>query len=100
MFSSPIFRYELIIVPAAGLCIILGAVYMLKMVQKVLYGQKDQLIVQPVAGDIRFNEKLALGILVVLILVAGIYPQPFLDLTSETTETVLREANVIPFLRK
>lgn len=100
IFSSPIFRYELIIVPAAGLCIILGAVYVLKMVQKVLYGQKDQLTVQPVAGDIKLNEKLALGILVVLVLVAGIYPQPFLDLTSETTETVLREANVIPFLRK
>lgn len=98
IFSSAIFRYELFIVPAAGICIILGAVYILRMVQKVLYGSTNALT--ETATDIRFNEKLVLGIIVVLILVAGIYPQPFLDLTKDTTNLILNESNILPVLKK
>jgi len=98
IFSSTVFRYELFVVPAAGLCIILGAVYILKMIQKVLYGNTNSLT--ETGTDIRFNEKLVLGIIVLLIIVAGIYPQPFLDLTKDTTNHILNESNVIPFLKK
>jgi NADH-quinone oxidoreductase subunit M len=98
IFSSTVFRYELFLVPAAGLCIILGAVYILKMIQKILYGNTNALT--EMGTDIRFNEKLVLGIIVLLIIVAGIYPQPFLDLTKETTNHILNESNVIPFLKK
>ena len=98
IFTSSIFRYEFIIVPAAGLCIILGAVYTLKMIQKVLYGNTNALT--ETGTDIRFHEKLALIVIVVLILVAGIYPQPFLDLTRDTTNQILNEANITSFLKK
>jgi NADH-quinone oxidoreductase subunit M len=98
IFASPIFKYELFVVPAAGLCIILGAVYILKMIQKVLYGNTNTLT--ETGTDIGFNEKLVLGIIVILILVAGVYPQPILDLTKETTNMILNKANVVPLFSK
>ena len=98
IFTSPVFQYEMYVVPAAGLCIILGAVYTLSMVQKVLYGNTNALT--ETGSDIRFNEKLALIIIVVLIFVGGVYPQPFLDLTMETTNFILNEANIMQELKK
>jgi len=98
IFTSPIFRYEMYIVPAAGLCIILGAVYTLIMVQKVLYGNTNTLTEK--GSDIRLNEKVALIIIVALIFVVGIYPQPFLDLTKDTTNFILNEADSLKALKK
>ena len=68
---------------------------MLRMVQKIMYGNTNDLTEN--ATDIGPNEKLVLGIIVVIIIVVGVYPQPFLDLTRDTTELILKEANVIPF---
>ena len=98
IFSSSIFKYQLIIVPAAGICIILGAVYTLNMVQKVLYGNTNSLT--ETGTDISFNEKLVLGIMVLLIIVVGVYPQLFLDLTKSTTEMILNKSNVVHIITK
>jgi len=43
---------------------------------------------------------LVLGIIVILIIAVGIYPQAFLNLTEETTKLILNEANVYPSLGK
>ncbi len=94
IFSSPIFQFELFIIPAAGLCIILGAVYMLNMLQKVLYGNTNALTEN--GTDIRLNEKMVLGFIVLLIIVTGVFPQPILDLTKETTDLILKEAILNP----
>lgn len=93
IFSSPVSSYELVTVPLAGLTIIFGAIYMLRMVQKVIYGNTNELTEN--ATDIGPNEKLVLGIIAVMIIVVGVYPQPFLDLTKETTELILKEANIL-----
>jgi len=98
IFTSPISEYEMITVPAAGFTIILGAVYMLRMVQKVIYGNTNPLTEK--GTDIGLNEKLVLGIIVILIIVVGVYPQPFLDLTKDTTNLILNEANIIPLMKK
>lgn len=98
IFTSPVFKYELIIVPAAGICIILGAVYILKMIQKVIYGNTNTLTAS--ATDINLNEKIVLGIIVLLIIVAGVYPQPFLDLTKATTDLILAKSNLVHFIKK
>ena len=79
----------------AGVCIILGAAYMLRMVRKVAYGEVNELTSKVV--DINIQEKLALGIIVVLILVAGIYPQPFLDLTSNVTDSIVNKFEVLRY---
>ena len=98
IFTSPISEYEMFTVPAAGITIILGAVYTLRMIQKVIYGNTNELT--ETGTDIGYNEKLVLGIIVIMIIVAGVYPKPFLELTKETTELILKEANIIPVLAK
>jgi NADH-quinone oxidoreductase subunit M len=98
IFTSPLFKYEMILVTAAGICIILGAVYTLRMVQQVLYGNTSELTEK--GTDIGWNEKLALSIIVLLIVWAGVYPQPWLDLTKETTDFILKESDVIQYLKK
>ena len=97
IFTSAISEYEMITVPAAGITIILGAIYMLRMVQKIIYGNTNALT--ETGTDIGLNEKLVLGIIVVLIIVAGVYPQPFLDLTKDTTNLILKEASIIPLVK-
>jgi NADH-quinone oxidoreductase subunit M len=67
-------------------------------VQKVIYGHTNELTEK--GTDIRWNEQLSLGIIVLLIVAIGIYPQPLLDLTKDTTNLILNESNIIPFLRK
>ena len=92
IFTSPFSEYEMITVPAAGITIILGAVYTLRMVQKVIYGNTNALT--ETGTDIGYKEKLALGIIVILIIAIGVYPQAFLDLTKDTTNLILNEANI------
>ncbi|HMK26302.1 MAG TPA: NADH-quinone oxidoreductase subunit M [Chitinophagaceae bacterium] len=77
----------------AGICIILGAVYTLNMIRKVAYGNVNERTAGIV--DIKFNEKLALGIIVVVILWVGIYPQPMLNLTSDLTDSLINKFEVL-----
>jgi NADH-quinone oxidoreductase subunit M len=71
----------------AGVSIILAAVYMLNMVRKVFYG--DTTVEAAHVTDISFNEKLILSIIVLLIFVFGVYPQPIIDLTSGAVNGLL-----------
>lgn len=72
----------------AGLSIILAAVYTLNMIRNVFYGPTTAVTERAV--DISFPEKLALGIIVVLIFVLGIYPQLLMETTSEITESIIK----------
>ena len=92
IFTSQFSQYEMITVPLAGVTIILGAIYTLRMVQKVIYGNTNALT--ETGTDISYNEKLVLGIIVILIIAGGIYPQAFLSLTEETTKFILDKANI------
>ncbi|MBS1512759.1 MAG: NADH-quinone oxidoreductase subunit M [Bacteroidetes bacterium] len=65
----------------AGISIILGAVYTLNMVQKVFYGETNTLTAT--IKDINWNEKLVLAVVVIIIFIVGVYPQPIFDLTKE-----------------
>ena len=98
IFTSQISEYEMITVPAAGITIIIGAIYTLRMVQKVIYGNTNALT--ETGTDLGVNEKLVLGIIVILIIVVGVYPQPFLDLTKDTTNFILDKANLLPLIKR
>jgi NADH-quinone oxidoreductase subunit M len=80
----------------AGISIILAAVYILNMIRKVFYGNTNNLTA--VAHDIRLNEKVALGIIVLLIFWMGIYPQVLLNVTNDISNVILKEA-YIPHIR-
>ncbi len=92
IWSSTITKYNVVFTAVAALSIILAAVYTLNMVQKIFYGPVNTLTEK--AHDIYLNEKLAFGVVVALILVFGIYPQPLLNLTDGFVDALLKNINV------
>ena len=98
LMSSSITEYYFIFTVLAGISIILAAVYMLNMVRKVFFGNTNALT--ETGTDIKLNEKLVLGIIVILIFCIGIYPEPILSITNEITDNILIESDITPFLNK
>ena len=70
----------------AGISIILAAVYTLNMIQKIFYGNTVEKTVQAV--EVNANVQWVLSILVIIVLVMGVYPQPMLDLTKDTVTAI------------
>lgn len=89
VFTSNVSKFNYIYAAVSGLTIILSAVYTLNMIQKVFFGNTNS--ITATAKDIVFNEKLVLGILVVLIVVIGVYPKPLLELTQPTVDAILNK---------
>ena len=98
LMSSSITEYYFIFTVLAGISIILAAVYMLNMVRKVFFGNTNALT--ETGTDINFNEKLALGVIVILIIWIGLYPNTLLHFTSEITDDILIKSDITPFLNK
>lgn len=73
----------------AGLSIILGAVYTLRMVQKVIYGP-DNRLTQTVT-DLSLNQKLILAVITILIIVTGVYPEPLVRVTEDTVHALIAQ---------
>jgi len=81
MMFAGIYKYSVWMAAVAGLSIILAAVYTLNMIQKVFYGTTNTLTEN--IKDISLNEKLGLGLIVIMIFAFGVYPQPMIDLAKE-----------------
>ncbi|PAW92924.1 NADH-quinone oxidoreductase subunit M [Mucilaginibacter sp. MD40] len=81
-----VYNYTIVFATVAGLTIIFGAVYMLRMYKQVMQGELNELTAT--FTDIKGSEKLVLGIICALIIVIGVYPQPLLHL-SEASVTNL-----------
>jgi NADH-quinone oxidoreductase subunit M len=86
MMFGGLFTFNIWYAAVAGLSIILAAVYTLNMVQKVFYGATNS--ITEGMKEISLNEKLILIALVILIFAAGIYPQPFFELTKDTVAAI------------
>ncbi len=86
MFSG-LFQVNVWFMAVAGLGIILSAVYMLNMIQRVIFGESNSLTSR--VTDLTAGETLSLTLVVLLILVLGVYPQPLLQLVSGTTHALL-----------
>jgi NADH-quinone oxidoreductase subunit M len=84
--------YKIIFTVLACVSIILGAVYTLNMVQKIFFGTTNSITEK--AHDIYLNEKFVLGVLVVVILVFGVYPQPLLNLTNGFVDGLLQHVRI------
>jgi NADH-quinone oxidoreductase subunit M len=87
IYGSKATHYNVLFMVTAAIPIILGAVYMLKMVQRVFYGPANVLTEK--TTDIGWNQKFVLGLIVVLILWIGVYPEPFFQLTRSAAESLL-----------
>jgi len=102
IFTSTVTEYNIWFTVLAGVCIILAAVYTLNLIRKVFYGSTVELTAA--ARDIRLNEKLALGIIVIFIFAVGIYSQPFLNITGdvskEISDSILQKQVILQLLKK
>jgi NADH-quinone oxidoreductase subunit M len=84
--------YRIVFAAVSGLSIILAAAYTLRMIQKVFYGSTNT--VTETANDIRINERVALGIVVMIIIVFGVYPQPLLDMTNGFVDGLIHKVGL------
>jgi NADH-quinone oxidoreductase subunit M len=66
--------------------VIWSAVYMLWMFQRVVYGPEKS---EHALTDVKGTPQLALGLLVLLVFVFGIFPKTFLDILSPATASVV-----------
>ena len=86
MFNG-LFQYNVWFAAIAGISIILAAVYTLNMIQKIFYGNTVSITAN--AHDAKNNVQWILIVLVVVVLVLGVYPQPLINLTKDTVNTIL-----------
>jgi NADH-quinone oxidoreductase subunit M len=70
--------------------VIFAAAYMLPMVQRMLYGEVDR-EENRVLSDIGIRERLVLAPALVMIVLIGVYPQPFLSRTSASVEALIEQ---------
>ncbi len=87
-----VYQYNVWLCVFAGLTIILGAVYMLRMFKKVMLGNVGSGVQS--FPDLHWNEFLALGIIVVLVIVMGLYPKPVLDIAEPALQLILEKSIV------
>ena len=83
-----VFEYNTWLSIVAGLTIILGAVYMLKMYQRTMLGETNSLT----AGfaDLTVSELSVFVILIAAIFVCGVYPKPILQIAGPALDNILK----------
>jgi len=86
-----VYNYGIWAAAIAGLTIIFGAVYMLRMYQNVMLGKTNELTIT--FADIQGTEKLVLYIICALIIILGVYPKPLLHLTEASVQHLLEQVN-------
>jgi proton-translocating NADH-quinone oxidoreductase, chain M len=82
MFSG-LFQYNPWFAAVAGVAVILAAVYMLRMLQKVIFGEANAQTAAIV--DLKAGEMFAIGVVIAVIFVLGFYPKPLLELVNTTS---------------
>ena len=73
----------------AATTIILGAVYMLRSYQSMMLGETNAVTKRFV--DLDMQEKVILSILVVLVVVMGVYPQPLLEIAAPAVKEIVEQ---------
>lgn len=86
-----VYQYNIWAAVIAGLTIIFGAVYMLRMYQGIMLGKTNDLTIG--FKDIDGTEKLTLYIICALVIALGVYPKPILGLSEASIQHVLEQVN-------
>lgn len=80
MFNS-LFQVNPWMAAAAGVSVVLAAIYTLNMVQKCAYGEVSAAIQKMSTNK---SAQAVLIVLIIIVFVTGVYPQPLFDLTKDT----------------
>lgn len=91
MIFNGIYQVNKLLAAFTGLSIIFSAVYSLNMVKNVFYGTESE--AAALMTDIKGVQVVIFIILTVLILVVGIYPQPFFQMFSDAMGLILNRYN-------
>jgi NADH-quinone oxidoreductase subunit M len=91
LLLNAVYQYQIWAAAIAGLTIIFGAVYMLRMYKNVMQGQLNDLTAS--FKDIRGTEILVLGIICVLVIVIGVYPKPILHISEAAVNGLINQVN-------
>jgi len=91
LLLNGVYRYNMWMGIVAGLTIILGAVYMLRMYKNVMQGETNSLTAT--FTDITISEKIVLGVVCLFIIVVGVYPQPVMHLTEAAVTSLMNNVN-------
>lgn len=95
MMLLGLFSYNPWISAMAGLTIILSAVYMLRMYQRVMLGPLREGLPVKQPALLR-NDLFALLPLTILIFFLGCYPKPIMDIAGPALELILKTINILP----
>lgn len=87
LMLNGLFWFNPLIAAIAGLTIILGAVYMFRMYQKVMLGPTNTLTES--FTDVTGVDRFILITLTILIVITGVYPQPLLTLTEPAIQHII-----------
>jgi NADH-quinone oxidoreductase subunit M len=87
-----LFEYNSWAAAFGGLTIILGAVYMLRMYQKVMLGNTNENV--STFEDVKWNEELVLIAIVLLIFVFGLFPKPMLELVEPAVNQIIKLSTI------
>ena len=82
-----IYQYNAIIAAVAGLSVILGAVYMFRAYQSIMFGEQHDRNNE--FTGLHASEKIVLITLVAIIVITGIYPQPIMDIAEPALENII-----------
>jgi NADH-quinone oxidoreductase subunit M len=83
-----LYQYNAALAGMAGLTVILGAVYMLRAFQQMMLGPANEMT--KAFAPLTKHEKTILGIVVALVILLGVYPDPILSISNPTVETLLQ----------
>lgn len=83
MFNS-LFQFKPWIAAAAGVSVVLAAIYTLNMVQKCAYGEVSEKMSKMQAPNL--PAQFVLIVLLIVVIISGVYPAPLFDLTADTLQ--------------
>lgn len=92
LLLNGIYQHNIWIAAIAGLTIIFGAVYMLRMYKSVMQGETNALTAT--FTDIKGSEKVVLIIIAVLVIGIGVYPQPILHISEAAVQNLVQSINI------
>jgi NADH-quinone oxidoreductase subunit M len=87
LLLNGVFQYSIWYAAIAGLTMIFGAVYMLRMYKSVMQGQPNTLT--STFTDISGSEVIVLGVICILIIAIGVYPKPILHISEASVSNLI-----------
>ena len=91
LLLNAIYQYQIWFAAIAGLTIIFGAVYLLRMYKGIMQGQLNDLTLS--FKDIKGTEVIFFIIICTLIIFIGVYPKPILQLSEAAVNGLINQVN-------